>query len=167
MSADTFTGRATIDLGDVPAGAIVRVTVDRRYGEEQECADSWVAEVLEVDTAGDRLRVRQMLSGESRWVSRLGGNPGGVDPARTATDVVVQAKGIWPDAGAHSWLGITNAHPAAVEAARQVAINRAGSAVYALVSKVRTVSYGGRDLLSGELRDAVDALMREVGAQVR
>lgn len=67
-------------LSEVSPGDTVRVTVYRHYGEEQECADYWDAEVQAIDTETGRINVPG-----NHWVDVRGLNPNGVDPSHTTT----------------------------------------------------------------------------------
>lgn len=148
----------SIDITQLQAHDMVEVQVSRRYGEEQECADSWIGYVFSVDAEKDLIYVTHNSpetmtdpTPTCQGIARLGQNPEGVDPGRSPSGVtLLKSEGRRYE--------ITNKNQTALDAAASRMQGYRVSEALVLAAKVRKVSYKDREVLSDQLMDAIRKL---------
>lgn len=158
MSNATITRPEAIDISQLQLGDKVEVRVSRRYGEEQEHADSWTAYVQSVDAERDMIYVTHNSpetmtdpTPTCQGVERLGSNPDGIDPACSPSGVVL----VKSDGRRYS---IRNENRTAIEAAASKLQGYKVSKALVLASKVQSVSYKDRAKLASDLSAAIREL---------
>jgi hypothetical protein len=147
-----------IDIAQLVKGNEVRVTVHRRYGEEQECADSWTAYVWGVYPESDQIAIVHNdpatitdPTPTCRTITREGQNDGGHDPAYTDTTMYAKTED-------GEWHPITNEHPTVVAKGIEKIRERKIRKALLLTAQVRKVAYKDRDRLAAELTEAINEL---------